>query len=46
MSEHYYGTGETFLFTFHEQFRTFNWSGENLYFARGSPDSLEFGSGE
>ncbi|XP_037083133.1 oxidation resistance protein 1-like isoform X2 [Pollicipes pollicipes] len=46
MSEHYYGTGETFLFTFYEQFRTYGWSGENLYFARGSPDGLEFGSGD
>ncbi|XP_043230961.1 oxidation resistance protein 1-like isoform X6 [Amphibalanus amphitrite] len=46
MSEHYYGTGETFLFTFHEGFRTFAWSGENLYFVRGSPDGLEFGSGD
>jgi len=46
MSEHYYGTGETFLFSFHGQFRTYAWSGENLYFARGSPEGLEFGSGD
>ncbi|XP_037079867.1 TLD domain-containing protein 2-like [Pollicipes pollicipes] len=46
MDPHYYGTGESFLFTFHPEFREFRWSGENQYFARGSLYGLEFGSGE
>ncbi|XP_037079440.1 TLD domain-containing protein 2-like [Pollicipes pollicipes] len=36
MDPHYYGTGESFLFTFHPEFREFRWSGYGL----------EFGSGE
>ncbi|XP_043239470.1 oxidation resistance protein 1-like isoform X1 [Amphibalanus amphitrite] len=44
--KHYYGTGESFLFTLRPQFRVYRWSGENQYFARGSTDCLEFGSGD
>ena len=34
MSESFYGTGESFLFQTKPQFKIYNWSGENLHFAR------------
>lgn len=46
MSESFYGTGESFLFQTKPQFKIYNWSGENLHFARGNVDSLSFGAGE
>jgi len=38
ISESFYGTGETFLFTSTPRFRMFKWSGENPHFARGNLD--------
>lgn len=46
LHEHFYGTGESFLFTCKPEFRIFNWSGENQHFARGNIDSLLVGAGE
>ncbi|KAM4692976.1 nuclear receptor coactivator 7 [Discoglossus pictus] len=45
ISDHYYGTGETFLFTFCPDFKVFKWSGGNSYFINGDISSLEVGGG-
>lgn len=46
LSDHFYGTGETFLFTFHPEFQCFPWTGENLFFIKGNQDSIAIGAGE
>ncbi|CAF2721880.1 unnamed protein product [Rotaria sp. Silwood2] len=46
VSEGFYGTGETFLFTFHPQFRAFHWTGNNQFFIKGDVKALGIGSGE
>lgn len=46
MSDHFYGTGESFLFTFHPEFKLYKWTGENVYFIKGNADSLAFGAGD
>lgn len=52
-SESFYGTGETYLFTFKYnqatklyEFKRFTWTGDNLYFIKGDSDSLAFGAGD
>jgi hypothetical protein len=46
ISEHFYGTGETFLFTFYPEFQCFPWTGENLFFVKGNADSISIGAGD
>ncbi|XP_078423456.1 nuclear receptor coactivator 7 [Cetorhinus maximus] len=44
-SDRFYGTGETFLYTFSLDFKIFQWTGENSFFIKGSSDSLAIGGG-
>ncbi|KAJ8333173.1 hypothetical protein SKAU_G00420690 [Synaphobranchus kaupii] len=45
LSETFYGTGETFLFTLHPSFKCFRWTGENSFFIKGDLDSFAIGGG-
>ncbi|XP_016378555.1 oxidation resistance protein 1-like isoform X2 [Sinocyclocheilus rhinocerous] len=45
VSDSFYGTGETFVFTFCPEFEVFKWSGDNMFFIKGDMDSLAFGGG-
>lgn len=46
VSELFYGTGESLLYKFNPTFKVFHWTGENLYFIKGNPESLSIGAGE
>ena len=48
VSERFYGTGESFMFSFNEEgsINVFHWTGINDFIVKGSPDSIAFGSGE
>ncbi|CAF1235462.1 unnamed protein product [Adineta ricciae] len=46
ISEGFYGTGESFLFTFHPKFQVFHWTGNNQFFVKGDVKALGIGSGE
>lgn len=46
LEEHFYGTGESFLFSVRPGYRVYNWSGENLLFIQGSHENLVIGAGE
>ncbi|KAJ8322197.1 hypothetical protein KUTeg_000668 [Tegillarca granosa] len=46
VSDHFYGTGESFLFTFYPEFQIFRWTGENNFFMKGNAESLSIGAGQ
>ncbi|GAB6029687.1 hypothetical protein CHUAL_005414 [Chamberlinius hualienensis] len=46
VSDHFYGTGESFLYTFYPQFKVFRWTGENVFFIKGNSESLAIGAGD
>lgn len=46
LEEHFYGTGESFLYSVRPSYRVYSWTGENLLFVRGSQESLVVGAGE
>ncbi|XP_076362053.1 oxidation resistance protein 1-like isoform X2 [Tachypleus tridentatus] len=46
ISEHFYGTGESFLFSFSPELKCYHWTGNNIYFIKGNKDSLAIGAGD
>lgn len=42
----FFGNGESFLWTFHEEFRTFKWTELNNYFLFCEQDGFAIGCGE
>lgn len=48
LSEKFYGTGESYLFSFESptDMKIFAWTGENNYIVRGSSDSICVGCEE
>jgi hypothetical protein len=46
ISEHSYGTGECFLFTFYPEYKCFGWTGNDPYFIKCNLDSFVVGGGD
>nr|XP_054751137.1 nuclear receptor coactivator 7-like [Lytechinus pictus] len=47
VSDHYYGTGESFLYKFKdEELELYKWTGENNFFMKGDLDCVCIGGGE
>ena len=46
MSDSFYGTGESFLFSCDPEFKVYSWTGDNNFFIKGYPDYLVTGGGE
>ncbi|KAL1449551.1 hypothetical protein WDU94_002044 [Cyamophila willieti] len=45
-SDHFYGTGESLLFSFTPDLQVYNWTGDNMYFIKGNNESLSIGAGD
>lgn len=45
VSEHFYGSGESVLFSVFPEFRVYRWTGANNFIVKGNTDSLAIGSG-
>lgn len=46
LSDTFFGTGESLLFTFFPQFQTFQWKNVNNFIAKGNRDGLAIGAGK
>jgi len=45
LCDHFYGTGESLLFTCQPEFAVYHWSGDNQHFVRATPEHLVVGAG-
>ncbi|KAF6203947.1 hypothetical protein GE061_002285 [Apolygus lucorum] len=46
ISDHFYGTGESFLYRFAPDLKVYKWTGENTYHIKGDYEALCIGAGD